>query len=339
MQKQRHPSRLLPYKITPLSACLVGVLTVGTAISCHAQQQPYPTKAIRVIVPYGPGTAPDTIARIASDGLQKRLGQSLVIENRTGAGGKIGTEAAANATADGYTLFLGTKDSQSYLIHLHPTWSVKPDQALKPIAGLAKIENVLLTRNNASAPASLSAMLDTASKKELTYGSPGVGTNLHLMGELLKSGQKNVKLLHIPFSKSAAEALPAVIRGDLDLLFSGLPPALPLIKDGKLKPLAITGTVRSRYLPNVPTFAESGIQGFETGGWFGLFAPSGTPAFMLKKLETEIASVMQEASYKERLESLSAEVWTASPAELSRVIEVDGMRAGKLIRENRIAAE
>ena len=326
---------LSPRHTKPLAAIL---LTVSAgAMPTMAYADTYPTKAIRVIVPYGPGTAPDTVARIATDGLQKRLGQALIIENRTGAGGKLGTEAAATANADGYTLFLGTKDSQAILTHLYPTWSVKPDQALKPIAGLARIENVLVTGRSFGTQ-TFTQVLAVAKTKELTYGTPGVGTNLHLMGESLKA-QTHTKLLHIPYSKSAAEALPATIRGDLDLLFSGLPPALPMLKDGRIKALAMTGTTRSKYLPNIPTFGELGVQGFESGGWFGLFAPAATPEPILKKLETAMTEVMKEPSYRERLEALSAEPWSATPVELTRTIEVESQRWGSLIREKKIGTD
>ncbi len=305
-----------------------------SALAVPAAAQTYPTKPVRVIVPYGPGTAPDSIARIASDGLQRRLGQSFVVETRTGAGGKIGTEAAALAAPDGYTLFLGTKDSQSILAHLYPTWNIKPDRSLVPISGLARIENVLVTRSAFPAN-SLQDMVALAKTKELTYGTPGVGTNLHLMGELLRSRQ-GLKLLHVPYSRSFAEALPAVVRGDVDLLVAGLPPMLPFLQDGRAKALAITGTARSRYLPDVPTFSELGIKDLETGGWFGFFAPAGTPAAILSKLEAELALVVKSPEFRSRMETMSAEPWPATPADVSRTIEAETRRWGALIQESRI---
>lgn len=306
------------------------------ALASAASAQPYPSKAVRVIVPFGPGTAPDAIARVASDGLQKRLGQSFTVENRIGAGGKIGTQAAATATADGYTLFLGTRDSQSILGHLHPSWSVKPERQLTPIAGLARIDSVLLAQP-AFPSDTLDGVLAMARTKELSYATPGVGTHLHLMGEQLKSSQ-GLQLLHVPYSKSAAEALPAVLRGDVDLLFSGLPPLLPFVQDARVKALAITGTRRSKFLPQVPTFAELGIPGLESGGWFGLFAPTGTPPAILRQLEAEINHVMQDPSFQSRLASLSAEPWAATPAQLSRTLEAERLHAGKLVHQGRIRA-
>ena len=260
--------------------------------------------------------------------------QAIVIENRAGAGGKIGTEAAALAAPDGYTLFLGTKDSQSIIPNLYPTWNIKPYQALAPVSGLARIENVLVARA-ASPLKSYSDVKTQAQSRELSYGTPGVGTNLHLMVELLKSRQ-DLKLMHVPYSKSFAEAVPALLRGDLDLLMAGLPPMLPFLKDGRLKALAVTGTSRSRYAPDVPTFDELGIRDLETGGWFGIFVPTGTPAPITSKLQQELAEIVKSDEFKVRLETLAAEPWSVTPSQLTGMIEEERNRWGKLIQSSNI---
>lgn len=313
------------------------IAAAAGVLAWPALAQQYPTKPVKIIVPYGPGTAPDVFARITGDALQKRLGQTFVVENRTGAGGKIGTEAAATSAADGYTLFLGSKDTQSILSHLYPDWNVKPDKALTPVAGLTRIENVLVTRP-ASPLNSMQDVMAAGRSRELTYGTPGVGTNLHLMGELLKSRQ-NLKLVHVPYSRSFAEALPATIRGEIDLLIAGLPPVLPFVKDGRLKVIAITGNTRSKQVPDVPTFAEAGIKDLETGGWFALYAPTGTPAAIVSRLGAEVTEVLKQADVRARIETMSATPWEATPAELTSLSEAESRRWGDLIRDNHIVVK
>lgn len=292
---------------------------------------------VRIKSALTPGTAPDVLGRLTADGLQRRLGHPIVVENRAGAGGKIGTEAAALASPDGYTLFLGSKDSQSILPNLYPTWSVKPHQALVPVAGLARIENVLVARTGSSV-SSLPEVIAQAKGRTLSYGTPGVGTNLHLMVELLKARQ-GLQLMHVPYSKSFAEALPALLRGDIDLLMAGVPPMLAFLKDGRVKGLAVSGTTRSRYAPDVPTFGELGIKDLETGGWFGVFVPRGTPAPIASKLQTEIAEVVKSQEFRSRLEALAADPWLIAPADLSSLIEDERNRWGNLIKTSHIVAE
>lgn len=318
-----------------LAVGLFSALACAMAVPVLAQS--YPTKPVKIIVPYGPGTAPDSFARIAADALQRRLGQTFLVENRAGAGGKIGTEVAAGAPPDGYSLFLGSKDTQSILRHLYPDWTIQPDKSLIPVAGLTRIENVIVTRT-ASTLNTLQEMLLTGKAKEITYGTPGVGTNLHLMGELLQSRQ-NLKLVHIPYSRSFAEALPATVRGEIDLLIAGLPPVLPFIKDGRIKALAVTGPARSKQIPDVPTFAEAGIRDLETGGWFALFAPAGTPPSIVSKLGAEVAEVLKQPDVLTRIQTMSAEPLVATPAELSSLIEAESQRWGNLIRDNRIVVK
>ena len=155
------------------------------------------------------------------------------------------------------------------------------------------------------------------------------------MVELLKSRQ-DLKLMHVPYSKSFAEAVPALLRGDLDLLMAGLPPMLPFLKDGRLKALAVTGTSRSRYAPDVPTFDELGIRDLETGGWFGIFVPTGTPAPITSKLQQELAEIVKSDEFKVRLETLAAEPWSVTPSQLTGMIEEERNRWGKLIQSSNI---
>ncbi len=306
------------------------VIALSFAVAApQAYAQAYPTRSVRIIAPYGPGTTPDTLARIVADGLSQRMGQTFVVDNKAGAGGKIGAEAAAHATPDGYTLFLGTKDTQSVIPHLYPSWPVKPDRAFIPIAGVGTIQNVIVTRT--AAPSSTLAELMTVAKaKEVSYGTPGIGTNLHLLAEYVNA-HYNVKMLHVPYSRSFAEGFPAVTRGDLDLLVAGLPPMLPMIKDSRVKALAITGTARSKHVPDVPTFGELGVPGLETGGWFALFAPSGTPPAIVDRLAAEMREVLKSPQVLARFDAQATEPLVLTPAELKQLADNETVRWGKLI--------
>jgi tripartite-type tricarboxylate transporter receptor subunit TctC len=297
--------------------------------------QDYPNRPVKIVVPYGAGVAPDVIARIAGEQLAKRLGQQFVIENRVGAGGKIGTEVVAKSPADGYTLLLGSKDTHGVLVHLYPGWSVDPVRDFAPISMLIRIQNVLVANPKfpASAPKDLAAA-SAAMPKGVTYASPGVGTNLHLFGAMLGQ-QLGLNLVHVPY-KSFAEAFPAGVRGDVNLIVCGVPPAASFIADGRLKAIAVTGTSRSPFLPNVPTFAEAGIPGHETGGWFGLLAPAGTPPAVVQRLSDAMADMGRSGEYRDRVTKMFSEPATNTPAQFAAVIAEETARWGEVVRKSGI---
>ncbi|HLB15982.1 MAG TPA: tripartite tricarboxylate transporter substrate-binding protein [Burkholderiales bacterium] len=310
--------------LVALLGALVAALPAGA--------QDYPNRPVKIVVPYGAGVAPDVIARIAGEALSKRLGQQFIIENRVGAGGKIGTEAVAKSPADGYTLLLGSKDTHGVMVHLYPGWSVDPMRDFAPISLLIRIQNVLVANPAfpASAPKELAAA-SAAAPKGVTYGSPGVGTNLHLFGALLGQ-QLGLNLVHVPY-KSFGEAFPAAVRGDIDLIVCGVPPAVPLVRDGRLKAIAVTGTARSPFLPDVPTFTEAGIPGHESGGWFGLLAPAGTPEPVIKRLSDAVTEIGKSAEYRERVTKMFSEPATNTPAEFAAVIAAETARWGEVVRK------
>lgn len=318
-------------------AALFAALLTLVAWAAPVLAQPYPNHAVRIVVPYGPGTAPDTLARVVGDALSKRLNQPFVIDNKAGAGGRLGTEVAATSAPNGYTLFLASKDTQSVLSHLYPSWTIKPQRQLVPIAGIAKIQNVIVTRK-AATTANLADLVALAKTKEVSYGTPGIGTNLHLLAEYVNA-RNNVKMLHVPYSRSFSEGFPTVMRGEIDLLVAGLPPMLPMIRDGRLKAIAITGTTRSKYVPDVQTFKEAGIPDLDTGGWFALFAPTGTPQPILDLLEAEMAEVLKSPEVLARLEGQASEPLIATPAELNALVAAESARWEKIITDNQIKAE
>lgn len=335
MSLPRLPAAKESLRRTLLVASAIALCAGLAAPAAHAQA--YPTRSVRIIVPYGPGTTPDTLARIVGDALSQRLGQTFVVENKTGAGGKIGAEAAAHATPDGYTLLLASKDTQSVIPHLYPSWPVKPDTAFVPIAGVGTIQNVIVTRT--AAPwSTLPELMAAARAKEVSYGTPGIGTNLHLMMEYVDA-HYGVKALHIPYSRSFAEGFPAVTRGDVDLLVAGLPPMQPMLKDGRIKALAITGAARSKQFPNVPTFSEIGVPGLETGGWFALFAPAGTPAAIVDRLATEMREVLKSPAILAKFEAQAVDALVLTPAELKQLADTESVRWGKVVQSIGVKVE
>ncbi|VCU70579.1 Tripartite tricarboxylate transporter family receptor [Pigmentiphaga humi] len=320
-----------------IARCAVAAMFVCASAAAQKPSPSYPERPVRIVVPYGPGTGPDLIARVYAEQLGRQSGQAFVVENRLGAGGKIGTEAVADATADGYTLLLGGKDTHGILTHLYPGWRVNPEKDFAPVALLARIQNILLAAPKlpVSTPQEFIAL---AKQKELRYGTPGVGTNLHLMAAYLES-RYGLKLLHIPYSRSFAEALPALARGELDLVVAGMPPAMPLVKDGRIKAVAVTGTQRSRFAPDIPTFAEAGVDGLESGGWFALFAPKGTPPAVVDWLSRQVAEGAKTQSVTDKLAGVYAEPAASSPADLAKLVHDETLRWGKVVTESGIKIE
>jgi len=301
-----------------------------------ALAQQFPSRPIRIVVPYGAGSAPDVIARVAADELAPRLGQPVIVDNRVGAGGKIGAEIAARAPADGYTLLLGSKDTHGVMQHLYPSWDVDPVKDFAAISLLIRIQNAIVA-NPALKANDVKALIALARTENLNYGTPGVGTNLHLLAEMLQLAY-GLKLTHVPY-KNFGDILPAAVRGDLSLAVLGVPPVTPFVRDGRLKALGVTGTTRSPYLPDVPTFAERGVPGFEHGGWFALFAPAGTPAEAVQRLNAEAVEMGKRASYRERVAKMFAEPATSTPGELNELVVAETARWGEVVRKAGIKVE
>jgi tripartite-type tricarboxylate transporter receptor subunit TctC len=299
-------------------------------------QQGYPNKPLRIVVPYGPGSAPDVVARTVGELLSPRLGQAVVIENRLGAGGKVGTEFVARAAGDGYTLLLGSKDTHGVMEHLFPGWDVKPMRDFAPVSLLVRIQNLIVANKELKA-ANLRELIALAKTQEINYGTPGVGTNLHLLAEMFKQ-MHGLKLNHIPY-KTVAEIFPAVMRGEAQLAVLGVPPSAPFVRDGRLRALAATGEARTRFLPDVPTFAESGVAGFESGGWFALFAPSSTPADIVRRLNSEVVEMGRQPGFRERTEKIQAEAATSSSAELATLVAGETARWGEVVRKSGVKLE
>src|SRR4030095_5020494 len=273
------------------------VLALVSPLACA---QTYPTKPIRLVVPFPPGGATDILARDVAQKLSDAWGQSFVVDNRPGAGGNIGSELVAKAAPDGYTLEMGTVGTHAINASLYAKMPYDHVKDFVPVILVAGVPNVLVV--NPSVPVNSVAELIAYAKAnpgKLNFASSGNGTSIHLSGELFKV-MAGVQITHVPY-KGSAPALQDLLGGQVQLMFDNLPPSLPQIKAGKLKALAVTSTTRAAALPDVPTMAESGLPGFEASSWFGVLAPAGTPPAIVAKLNAEIGKWLASPEAKEKL--------------------------------------
>ncbi len=260
--------------------------------------QAWPSKPIRLVVPFPPGGFADVYGRVLANHLGNALGQSVVVENRSGAGGNIGAEVVAKSAPDGYTLVMGTVGTHAINVSLY---SKMPYDALRdfaPVAFVAEAEGLLVA--HPSVPANtVPELIALARSRPLTYGSAGAGTTGHLAGELFKSMAK-VDITHVPY-KGNVPAITDILAGQVSLVFATLPTVLPHVRAGKLKAIAVLGPSRSTALPEVPTVAESGLAGFEVNNWVGVFAPAGTPPAVTGRLNAEVVRIMRLPELQARL--------------------------------------
>jgi tripartite-type tricarboxylate transporter receptor subunit TctC len=301
----------------------LGALFACAVVSAATLAQ-YPNKPVRIIVPFPPGGTTDILARAIGAELQKTLGQPFVIENRAGAGGNIGAEAVAKSAPDGYTLLMGTVGTHAINVSLYPKMPYDAVRDFAPVSLVAGVPNVLVAAPSFP-PNSVRELIEAAKKEpgKLTFASSGNGTSIHLSGELFKL-LTGTQLTHVPYKGSAA-ALPDVMSGAVNIMFDNAPSAMPQIKGGKLKALAVTSAQRSPALPNVPTVAEAGVAGFEASSWFGVLAPSGTPKDIVDRLSREIARALATPEMRERLASQGAEPVGNTPEQFAAHIrnEID----------------
>lgn len=299
-------------------------------------QDAYPTRTITIVCPYAPGTTPDIIARQFADALSKRVNQPVIVESKLGAGGLIGTEYAAGQKPDGYTLFLGSKDTNAVMGHLYPNRK-DPNKALTPISLLGTIDNAFVVSPSLGIN-SLKDFIDASRKgRTFTFASPGVGTNLHLLGELLRV-QENLKMTHVPY-RAFPTAFQDVIAGRVDMVVAGVPPITGMLTTGKLKALAVTGPRRAAALPDVPTTAELGYKDLTFVGWFGLFAPTGTPQAIIDKLDAAAKEISQQPAYRANFEKIYVTPVGDSTAEFKAFVDSESARMGDLVRKVGIKIE
>lgn len=316
-----------------LAAALVS-MTPFLAPIAHAQD--WPARPIKLVVPFPPGGLIDNMARLVAPRLAQELGQSVVIDNKPGAGGNVGAAEAARATPDGYTLLMASPPL-TISPALYARLPYRPEQIV-PIGLMGRVPNVLVV--NPSASINTLADLTALAKSrpgQLNYGSNGQGTSLHLSAELYKS-QAGVFITHIPY-RGAAAGLTGVIAGEVNLMFDNLPSALGLIQGGKLKALAVTTPQRSSVLPQVPTMEEAGLKGFQVFAWFGLAAPAGVPAPVLQKIEQALERIASQAEVKTAMQRAGAEPTWANAQAMNAFMQADTAQWKKVAAYAKIALE
>jgi tripartite-type tricarboxylate transporter receptor subunit TctC len=301
-------------------------------------QAPYPSRPIRLVVPFPAGGATDIFARAVSQKLGEKIGTTIVVDNKPGAGGTIGSDLAAKAPADGYTLLLATSSTHS----IGPSFSTAklPYDAVAdftPISHVGNAPSIMLVPNSAPAK-TVKEWIDYAKKNpgRLNYASSGNGTVVHLGAEYFKA-QAGLFLVHIPY-RGTALAIPDLMSGKVDLLFDSLPSGLPHVREGRLKALGITSAKRSALLPDLPAISES-VPGYETVTWFGLYGPKGLPADIVSRVNTGINQALQDADVKDRLARLGIEPVGGTPQQFSAMAAADRAKWKKIIDERKISPE
>ena len=309
-----------------LILCLLG-------LNCEAQD--YPNKPIRLIVPFATGGGNDAVARVVAQQLGVELKQSVIVENRPGAGGAVGAETAARSAADGYTLFLGGVGSLSVNPNLFSKLPYDPIKDFEPIILIASAPSVLVVYP-AFAATDVRSLIALAKKDpgKINFASNGNGSSAHIAAVMFTT-QSGVDLMHVPY-KGLAPALNDLLVGRVDLMFSSIVAIIPQIQAGKLRALAVTGKHRAPLLPEVPTLAEAGLPDYQAGSWYGLLAPAGTPQDILSKIQAASTRVLTQESVRAQLVSEGAEAIGGSSAEFAAHIQSEYQRMHTVIRDGRI---
>jgi tripartite-type tricarboxylate transporter receptor subunit TctC len=321
--------------LTRRDALGAGLIGLALAISGPAQAQSWPSQNIRLVVPFPPGGSTDVLARRLAEGLRERLGQTVIVENRGGAGGTIGSEFVAKSAPDGYTLLMGVTGSHGVAPSLYPNLGYQPLRDFAPISLLVSAPLVLVV--NPEVPAKTLQDFIALAKKEpdtLTYGTPGNGTSMHLTGVTFDL-QAGTKLIHVPY-KGSAGALTDLLSGQIKSMFGDLLVVLPQIRAGKINALAVTSKDRNPLLPDVPTMAEAGLPGFEVLSWQGLFAPAGTPPAVVERLSKEVRAVMESKDVKDFFAAQGFLVGASTPAEFTAFVGSEVKRWGEIVKAGNV---
>ena len=303
-----------------------------------AMAQPYPSKPVRLIVPFPPGSTPDIVGRTLGSSLQEALGQPFVVENRTGAGGNIGTEAVAKAPADGYTLLIGINGPIATNKYLYKSLPFDPDKDFAPISLLASAPQMLVVTPDLKVD-DFRGFIDyaRANPGRISYASVGSGSASHLTMELLKA-EAGIYAVHIPY-RGFPPAVTDMLAGNIHAMFAIIPGVLPHVKAGKMKGLAVTALKRSPLAPDVPSVAELGFPQLESLAWIGLLAPAATPPEVLAKLNAETMRGMRSAETRELLGRQGFDVVAGSPADFERWIRAESAKWARVIRASGATAD
>jgi tripartite-type tricarboxylate transporter receptor subunit TctC len=313
------------------------IILLFALLPAVAAAQVYPSKPVRMIVPWAPGGTTDILGRVLAQKMGEKWGQPVVVENRGGAAGNIGTEAAARSPADGYTILLGTMSSHAMNPALYQKMTFDPVKDLAPVSLVANVATVLVVPP--SLPVNnVNELIALARQKpgQLNFASGGIASFNQLCAELLKMMAK-VDIVHVPY-KGGGPAVADLVGGKVEMLFTGAPVTMPHIKAGKLKVLAVTDSQRSAALPDTPTMGEA-LPGYEFNNWYGLMAPAGTPRPVVDLLNAEVHRILALPDVKERFSGLGADPLPSTPERFGAVMRADAEKWGKVIRDAGVRAE
>ncbi|HVN33840.1 MAG TPA: tripartite tricarboxylate transporter substrate binding protein [Casimicrobiaceae bacterium] len=303
-----------------IAGWVLGITLAVLPMVGHAQA--WPAKPIHIVAPSTPGDAPDVIARIVADKLSVALGREVVVDNKPGAGGVVGSEFVAKAAPDGYTLIMGNAGSHGINAAVYAKLPYDIQRDFAPVSQIAVAPNIFVVNPDIPAKTVHEFIAYAKSRPgQLGYASGGNGSSAHMSMELFKS-MTGVDLIHVPY-KGSSPALTDVVSGQDAAMIVNMPPAVPLVKAGKLRALAVTTLTRSPLMPGVPTVAESGLPGYETVAWFGVLAPANTSKDIVNRLSAELAKIAHSPEMRERLSSLGAEPVGSTPEAFSAVIARD----------------
>jgi tripartite-type tricarboxylate transporter receptor subunit TctC len=328
-------SAILPLRRLVLAAALA---LVATAAAPQAQAQAFPSKPVTVIVPFPAGGTTDIVARLTAQKLSEAWGQPVIVDNRAGAGGNIGSAMVAKAAPDGYTLLMGTVGTHAINASLYEKMPYDVVKDFAPITNVAAVPNMLVV-NPALPVNSVKELIDYGKKNpgKLNMASSGNGTSIHLAGELFKV-MTGVQMEHIPY-KGSAPALTDLMGGQVQVMFDNMPSALPHVKAGKLRAIAVTTLKRSPAMPDLPTIDEAGVKGFEAASWFGLLAPAGTPKEIVAKVQADVVKAMKTTDLTEKMAQQGAAAVGNTPDEFAAYIKVELAKWEKVVKASGAKAD
>lgn len=323
----------------PLRRLLIGAAAlVVSSLATNTFAQAFPSRPIKLIVPYAPGGNTDIVARIFGQKLAERVGQPVVFDNRGGATGTLGVGVAAKSPNDGYTMVIGDLGSMVIANHAIPNRPYDPVRDFAPIALVSSV-SIVVTVNPKSPSSNFDDILKRARAQpgKLTYGTSGIGSPSHMAMELVQSMTK-AELVHVPF-KGGAQAMPAVVGGEVALSFATIVSSLPLVQSGKLRGLAVTSAKRFPSAKEFPTVAESGLPGYEAVAWYGVFAPDGTPREIIQQLNTDIVRIIHAPDVRDLLLKQGADSYATSVEEFAKVVQRDVAKWAKVVKSSGAKAD
>jgi len=317
---------------------MLPALGIAAAALCAAQPAfaqsatAYPNKPIHIIVTFTSGGAPDILGRLIGDKLSTAWGQTVIVENKPGAGGNIGADYVAKAAPDGYNVVVGTVGTHAINGALYQNMPYDMTRDFTPVSLLASTPNMLVVNNNVPAK-NLKEFIDLGKKEgKMTFASSGSGTSIHVSGELFKT-MTGIDMQHIPY-KGRASAIPDLLGGRVTMMFDNMPSSLPLVREGKLRALGVTSAKRSPAAPDIPTIAESGLPGFEAVSWFALFAPANTPRPIVDKLQAEVSKILKMPDVSKKLLDLGLEPSGSTPDELAAYQKTEIAKWSKVVKDS-----